>query len=265
MHTAYPYLGVTALILATYYKTLSYGLVIDDIDYFRAYRQNGQYWTLWMRFLYGSSPSLSILTNHIITLTLHIITCLLLCHISPVAALLFAIHPCNHQTAVWLNGRRYSVLNILFLVILITHTWWILPPLLLIVSKFAWAQLSTRMRCNVPRGIFTPLSIINAIRLSMWRLSGLPRYSFRYPYHNTASFLPYTQPVAERYLSIPLILTCILIAKIPPIIILLYLFRTRQLLPMYADIQSFYDYHHFLYPNLEKLTLFKQLYPEIKT
>jgi hypothetical protein len=254
-----------------YWRTISYGYVIDDIDWQRIIRPCLSNKDITppnriMYAIYGSLP-IPVYLDHAITLTLHIITVLLISAISPIAALLFSAHPCNHQTAVWLNGRRYSVLNITFLAILITHTYYLFIPLVLIITRFGITQLSARKYYNVPRGTFNTISILNTIRLTLWRLSGIPQYAFRYPYQKTAPFLPRTQPIAERYLSIPLIITCIALAKVPFIcaIMPLYVFRTAQLIPMYANIQSFYDYHRFLYPHLEKLNHIATLYKEIKT
>jgi hypothetical protein len=273
-----------------YWRTLSYGLVIDDIDWYtqwddqwrrtdRGLGYSGNRWW-WLHphtilhSLYGAATLYafnrhlrSYRLDHIITLTLHIITALLIAHVSIIAAFLWSIHPCNHQTAIWLTGRRYSLLNILFLTLLLTHTLYLLIPAVLFIAHHYYHAISSRIKKKVPTGEFSAVSILNTVRYTIWRLSGIPRYSFRYPYHNVAPYLPCTQPIAERYLAIPLILTCLLLSHIPFIyvIIPLYAFRTIQLIPMYRNIQAFYDYHRYLYPDLEKLVLIARLYPSIQT
>lgn len=283
------YLCIITLNILVYWRTVFYGLVIDDIEWYahwddqwrrtdvgRGY-SGSRWWFLHphtiLNSLYGAATFYSFnrrwrsyRIDHMLTLSLHIITALLLSHISFVAALLWSIHPCNHQTSIWLTGRRYSIINILFLTMLITHTIWLLIPLTIFVGIHYSTAIRARIRKSVPLGEYNPTSILRCLWFSAIKLSGVIRYSFRYPYYNTAPYLPCTQPVAERYLSIPLIIWCLTISTIPFICVILplYAFRTMQLMPMYYSIQNFYNYHRRLYPHLEKLVLIKNLYPSIK-
>lgn len=213
-------------------------------------------------FFYGPSR-LPSFYDHLITMFLHVITCLLISQHSIIGAFVFACHPCNHMTSIWLTGRRYSILNILFL--LSPLTFLCLSPALIacVISEH-------RNRSHLFQPPITPLSILKTLILSLQRLSGLFRHSFLYPYDCRpfpsvvpATFLPHTQPVSERYLSIPLIILC---SYLPPIAIVLlpvYAFRTIQLMPMYHSIQSFYNYHATAYPTLPKLALLRRLYKSI--
>lgn len=264
--------ALVAFNILLYWRTLSYGLVIDDIDYYRMWRSQGFELSLnclWHQLklrLYGCGTfGLDVRKDHLTTLSLHIITAILISHISITAAFLWCTHPCTHQTSTWLTGRRYSLLNILFLILLITHTLWLLLPVVILIARRYYYSIRRRMQLSIPIGVYTPLSILRCVYYTALSLSGLRRYSFRYPYHNVSPYLPCTQPVAERYLAIPTILLCISLPSVAIVILPIYIFRTLQLQPMYRDIQSFYDYHRYLYPNLEKLVLIAKLYPEIKT
>jgi len=260
----YPIYWPLALIVfnfCLYGRTLRYGLVIDDIEWYEKIRQ-GIFQRAPFTRLY-SHYGLPHPIEHSITLTLHIITVLLISQISPLTALLYSCHPCNHQTAIWLNGRRYSYLNIIVLSCWLLHLWWLLIPVSIAFISFARKQLSMRSDLTQPQ--FSPFQTIFVCTA---KLLGFYRFSFIYP-DGPAPFLPQTQPVAERYLSIPLILVCIGLSHMPIILICplfaLYALQTHYLIPMYRSIKSFYDHHALMYPGLAKLYLLKSLYPQIET
>jgi len=262
-----------------YWRTLSYGYVVDDLDWVakvgRFIRIKPQHF--FQSRLYGPGtflgfpPLATPRADHIITLCLHIITCLLISYVfSPLTAIIFSCHPCAHQTSIWLTGRRYSVLNIIFLTILFTHTYFLFIPLFIILTHhFRGLYLKRR---HLPQAPYTFLNILRTIYHSTIKLSGLggthpfTPYLFSYQYsehpHTTCSFIPCTQPGAERYLSIPLIYTCFLLSHIPFILPIL-ICHTYYLMPMYSSIQSFYDYHKLHNPCSTKLPLLRRLYPQI--
>ena len=270
---------IIILNLCVYWRTLSYGLVIDDIDWYRKIK-SGQcdnrfspnrsmpWWKVLANKLYGAGTfGLNYRIDHITTLTLHIITAVLISTVfNPIAAILWSVHPCNHQTAIWLTGRRYQILNIAVLMGLVLHFYIIFPILMGGVLHFAYKQLSIRKVRNIPIGQYNLMSILNCIIISTHKLSGLYKPYHLYPYTNVAPYLPHTQICAERYLSIPLIFVCFWLSHIPYSLLLLpfYVHFTWNIQPMYKNIQSFYDYHRINFPTLPKLFLLKKLYPEIK-
>ncbi len=154
------YLIIALINLAVYFRTIFYGLVVDDIHLKGRYRQNGII-NKWRPFnvyqkLYGAGMFNSDKLDHALTLTLHTIVCCLIYktfganYISFIASILYAIHPVNLQTAVWLNGRRYVVNIILVLLMWLFRPFGfliypftllfqinaILSPLLLVTTKY---------------------------------------------------------------------------------------------------------------------------------
>lgn len=247
-----------------YYRTLSYGLVIDDIEWY-GHVKRGHLKKLPLHRLYGAaSISTNTTIDHATTLSLHIITCVLIAFVSnPVAALLFAAHPANHQTAVWLTGRRYALINILVLTTMLTHTMWLLP--IAAIPILIFARKSYAGRTHLPYPSITPIAIARTLGLSLWKLFGFHKPMFIYPHKNALSIAPYSQPVAERHLSIPLIAICMLISNSPLsyALICLYALKTHDLIPMYENIQAFYDYHVVRGLAHSKQVLLKRLYHSI--
>ena len=122
---------VLACFLA-YYRTLKFGLIVDD-DIIYASRAKGQRKFTWKRpleaivdRLYGGHTfGNNLAIDHGFTTALHALTCALIYHafgasdVSFIAALLYAFNPANNQTAIWLNGRRYQVVIILTLAMMV--------------------------------------------------------------------------------------------------------------------------------------------------
>lgn len=258
------FIVIILTILILYYPTLSYGLVIDDIEWYARIR-NGLFKTNpWLR-LYGSGTfGLNVALDHAITLFLHIITCVLIyLALNPLTAMLYSCHPSNHQTAVWINGRRYALFTIGVLIAYMTHMIYLIPVIVLMLMP--WLIDQYKLRSSLPYSPSNLLSILKCIWYSMIKLTGLHRPMFLYPYDNVASFVPRTQACAERYLTIPLILFLYFISQwqLTYLLVPIYGWQSYRLMPMYGDIQSFYDYHKRCCPTLKKLSLLRQLYPTI--
>lgn len=283
-------LTIILLNILLYHRTIFFGLVIDDIDWFRQFpcglptlRQCLQITTMpvYKRILhytqirfYAANPRRSIRANHITTLSLHILTAVLIAIISPVAAFLYSCHPCNHMTAIWLTGRRYQYLIITTLILTLTHILYLLILVSIPVIYFLYHSQLTRHKRHIPRSPYTLPSIRRGITTSALKLSGIGYTPmFMYPYNlpnqpssAVSSILPYSQPNSERYLNLILPYTCIAISHIPfsTTLILPYLYQSIRLQPMYRNIQSFYEYHILLSANNPKLALLNKLYREIK-
>lgn len=124
---------IIAFSVIIYWPTLKFGLVCDDIEWYDSLIP-GTYLVKWQdcwnkpwrwpdalrRSLYGGGTfgTNNIPLDHAFTMFLHTLTCVLIywvlgCNtISYWAAVLYCCNPINHQTAIWLNGRRYAVATI---------------------------------------------------------------------------------------------------------------------------------------------------------
>lgn len=301
-----------------YWRTIFYGLVIDDIEWYTRIK-NGFFnnrsliESIRLRLYGGGTFTTNLKLDHAFTLFLHTLTCILInLKFGLLCACLYSIHPLTHQTSVWLTGRRYSILNILFLLFLLTP----MPyRLLFLIPVFIYLPNTYRnytMRlCLKTNRSFNPVITIKLFGASFLKLFGLYRPMFFYPnlekwgrdsrepflinrefFMGLSSIvlclsLPYPynlfifitllassgligvhQINADRYITLPLILILSLITKYIPqasvFLFPMYTHLTYNALPMYRDIQSFYDYHKERYPRLLKLQLLKQLYPTLR-
>lgn len=113
------YLILVSIVLVMYWKTLWFGLTVDDPQaYKRAQTRKQQLFKeprhvpgfIW-DILYGAGLFNNTKYDHLMTICLTAtIVCLLhTCFGSIWLALLYAVHPVNNQTNVWLNGRRYQI------------------------------------------------------------------------------------------------------------------------------------------------------------
>jgi len=124
-------LAIIAFNLFLYRKAVTFGLVVDDWSHYQnikngLFKKDGPWWVHISRRLYGGGTfGLDVARDHLVTLILHIVNCLMIFGafgsnaVSFMAALLYAAHPANHQTAVWLNGRRYAINVFLVLAMLL--------------------------------------------------------------------------------------------------------------------------------------------------
>ena len=181
---------------------------------------------------------------------------------NPISALMFSVHPCNHMTSIWLTGRRYSLLNILCLSSLL-YPIFILPLVFfgvyVIISLKSHANRQAVCDTQPP---VNPNTIYKTAITTLQKLSGIYTPSFLAPAYNLIPYFPYTQPCAERYLSLPLILLCTLLShtKLTYVLLPLYTYSTLQLIPMYKNIDMFYKYHYIMFSYFPRLGLFSNLY-----
>lgn len=320
--TAPNVLVLLSINLIIYFRTLSYKTVIDDIEWatqsiaYPYYLSRYSIPEATFRFLkdrlYGAYTFGQNLTlDHAFTLALHITTAILLglySH-SLLTAIFYSVHPCNHQTAIWLNARRFQVLNILILVMLLTHAIYLLPLLLIpIVEHLVVRNNQRRTLYRIQRPPLThAVIVLKSLGFNVLKLTGLITPMSLYPFLEGESIsqltrfngyasiglitvttlitthpiilillllgsstIPYTQTCADRYLSLPLLFICPLVAQacnkepvIAAMLLPLYLIQSVKAQRMYVDIQSFYDYHANEFPQLKKLPLLKSLYPSL--
>lgn len=111
-------------------KTINFGLIVDDVQWRKQIKaglhRKKSYLKRIRYLLYGGGTlGQNIKIDHIFQTALHALVCVLIYlafgknNISFWAAILYAFHPINNQTAIWLNGRRYVVNIILVLMMLI--------------------------------------------------------------------------------------------------------------------------------------------------
>ncbi len=299
LHPLLIYLSIILFNLCLYWRTLSYGLVIDDIEWQAKFKHGFPPITCIdyaLLRLYSFYPPFSNRINHIITLSLHILTCCLIAVVfNPVAAFLYSAHPINHQTAVWLNGRRYSLITIIVLLLLLAHAAIFLIPLGgILLLHFRREYLN---RCHLPHHPYSIITTVRCLGASAVKIIGAQKPAFLYPFLElgdpsaksidkyfwigafsaitllflnpavliillvTSSLYTFTQAAAERYLVIP---TILLLSTLPPVAIILiipYTYLSYNLQPLYTNIQAFYNYHKYM--KLNKLPLLRRLYPEI--
>lgn len=154
------------LVLA-YNRTLKFGYIVDDLmNIQRMKRAFDNKWRMTMRKrLYGCgtlgvNPKL----DHAFTIFLNFIVCYLIYVAlgSVWASLLYAVHPFNHQTSVWMNGRRYQVSIILALLSLIY------APIGLVFWPVALYFQPLTLFAPV---VYTPWAIL-AVPAALWFLKG---------------------------------------------------------------------------------------------
>jgi hypothetical protein len=134
--------------LAVYARTIKYSVIVDDIRQYNTIKTGRAshtafhhlswnildvlkrlWWDIKIRLYgagtFGINPSL----DHALSILLHTCLCVLIymafgySKVSLMAALLYACHPSNHQTSIWLNGRRY-ILAIIFLMLMMVYKPW---------------------------------------------------------------------------------------------------------------------------------------------
>ena len=118
------YLLITVVCFVIFYRSLFYGLVVDD-DRTHAkpryiYTKKDCRFPLIInirRTLDGNQPIRNVFLDHCLTLFLHTLACLLIYWTFGRldAALLFAVNVSNNGGSLWLNGKRFVVNTILCL------------------------------------------------------------------------------------------------------------------------------------------------------
>lgn len=246
--------------LILYYRTIKYDLVIDDIEWYRTPKQYPLKFSHashhFHKIIYGTI-GLPLPIEHAITMSLHIVTAILIGAWSGslVAALLYSCHPATHQTAIWLNGRRYAILNLLILVVVMIHQKIILIPLVgFVIYHFLERNKPRRLLYKIKRPPLTHFMVIlKSLGFNITKLLGLTPIMSLYPFLEKdsmdklsridkyaiigiitiivlsishpwillllllgSSTIPYTQTCADRYLSLPLIfITVTILPSIP--------------------------------------------------
>ena len=181
------YLIILVVCLAVFFRSLKYGLVVDDIDNRARVKYPLGFFERIRRALDGYRPIESVFLDHCLTLTIHITVCMLIYFAfgSLAASLLFAVNVSNNQVSLWLNGKRYGINTILclltyvccgfgvvfwvltpffqisamsfFLVMLVKGCWWFLlfVPLLVFVGRYTlFAKIKLKIdSCKTPKHI----------------------------------------------------------------------------------------------------------------
>ena len=170
---------IVGVCIALYARTINYLLVVDCLTRYELMK-NGEKCELkkaglvrWLKYkLYGfgtlgcdftnkETQQNTIRKDHVLTLTLHTIICCLIYEvlghddISFWAAILYAVNPINHQTAIWSNGRRYAINVILVLAMLaLPKPWgllaWVCTPFLHLTAVFAPVMLGWKYALAIP-------------------------------------------------------------------------------------------------------------------
>jgi hypothetical protein len=115
---------IISVVYLMYYRTLSYGYVIDDSDVAKNKTLTPQLFKrLWEHFIGRkyTHPKLA----HLLNIIIHTIVCILIYiafgvnNTSLLAAILFALNPVNNQVSIWLSGRPYGTATALVLLAMI--------------------------------------------------------------------------------------------------------------------------------------------------
>lgn len=179
LHWPWHNLIIISVCAIFYARIINYLLVVDDLSQFEI-KKNGQTCKLkdagfvrWIKYkLYGfgtlgcdftdqKTQRNSIRKDHALTLFLHTTICCLIYEvlghndISFWAAILYAVNPINHQTAIWSNGRRYAINVILVLIMIaLPRPWsllaWVCTPFLHLTAVFAPILLGWKYALAIP-------------------------------------------------------------------------------------------------------------------
>jgi len=113
------YLLIIGFVWALYVKSIWYGYVVDDnnssISAQKCLHATRMSWKKVSKIINGAGLFKNTKLDHAFTILLtSIVSCLIyLCWGNIWLALLYACHPMNNQTTLWLNGRRYQLSLIL--------------------------------------------------------------------------------------------------------------------------------------------------------
>lgn len=119
------YLALITLVPLFFSPTLFFGYVVDDIEWQRKMKffwkiRDRKPLAFWKKITYGCTGACPLWVDHLITITLHTLNCLCICYLfGYMAAIIYAVHPTNHQISIWLNGRRYQLSIFLSLISII--------------------------------------------------------------------------------------------------------------------------------------------------
>ena len=134
--------------LIIFYRTLFYSIIVDDIRQYQSIKKgvanhtqfSNLTWNildtlkkikydLKIRLYGGATFGNNRVIDHTLAILIHTCICVLIymvfgySKVSLMAALLYACHPSNHQTSIWLNGRRYAIAILLLLLAMLYKPW----------------------------------------------------------------------------------------------------------------------------------------------
>lgn len=125
-----PIVVIILTCILLYWRTLKFDLVVDDIRHRGHLKTKPKH---WFYGFYGTGTlGFNTWRDHALAIALHAVICVLMyIALGPVAgdsvafwaAMLYACNPANNQTSIWLNGRRYAVIIILTLLMLVFKPW----------------------------------------------------------------------------------------------------------------------------------------------
>lgn len=131
---------IVAINFITYFRTLKYGYVSDDIP---ASENPKPYKNIihkaWLSFFEAEKYNIQI--DHLITILLHTAVSVMIyvsfgmTSVSFLAAILFSINPVNNQGSIWISGRGYVMPTLLILISMVTP-FFISAPLLVLSGKY---------------------------------------------------------------------------------------------------------------------------------
>lgn len=169
-------LFIILLTICSYFPTIFYGIIVDDIKIYKHHEMMvkagrwktkkiyGKIRVAISRLYGGATFGTNTKIDHAFTIFLHTVACILIYlalgknSISFWAAILYCINPINNQTAIWLNGRRYSINIILVLLMLLFKPWgallYLLTPLFQITAIFSPVLLGYQYLAAVPIFLF---------------------------------------------------------------------------------------------------------------
>ena len=173
-------LKILAIILfniALYWKTTRFSIIVDDIGgYDGIQKQKPFAWDkeksillnlkvlkgYFIRRCYGGATlgGHNIPLDHALAILLHTMICVLIymvfgySNLSLFASLLYAVNPVNHQTSMWLNGRRYAINIIIVLLMMLYSPWSII--------LYPWTFVNSQVAC-----ILSPI-LIKGLHPMFW-------------------------------------------------------------------------------------------------
>lgn len=133
-------LGIIIItVMAVYWRTFKLGLICDDV-YWKSRNCKNKGFLIYpflmqikqrlysggtFAYVKDDKCEWSVYYDHVFQTILHLIVCVGIYFtfgtnmVSFFAAMLYAVNPANHQTAIWINGRRYA-LNIIIMLAMIS-------------------------------------------------------------------------------------------------------------------------------------------------
>jgi len=170
-------LAIVLFTIIVYLRTIKFTLIVDDIKgYDGIQKQKPFAWDkeksillnlrslkgYFIRRCYGGATlgGHNIPLDHGLSILLHTMVCVLIymvfgySTISFLASLLYACNPVNHQTSMWLNGRRYTINIIIVLLMMLYSPWGLI--------LYPWTFVNSQVAC-----ILSPM-LVKGIHPIFW-------------------------------------------------------------------------------------------------